>query len=34
MNDIIENIKDNKVENEENKKEENKINYIEIATEL
>lgn len=34
MNDIIENVKDNKCEIEENKKEENKINYIEIATEL
>ena len=34
MNDIIENVKDNKCEIEENKIEENKINYIDIATEL
>ena len=34
MNDIIENVKDNKCEIEENKIEEIKINYIDIATEL
>ena len=34
MNDIIENVKDNKCEIEENEKEEDKINYIRIATEL
>ena len=37
MNDIIENVKDNIIENVKDNKceiEENKINYIEIATEL